>query len=378
MIINNVINRIKDYKNEGYPALNNGFNRLNEYLFGVEQKAFYLLGGRSGTGKTALLDSMFITNPYNFIKSSQNINKYSFKINYYSLEIPSEDKILKFIAKKLYDDYKLFLDVNYLLSKGKNRVSDEIFRRVVETKDYFEELESYLNIQEFGVNPTQIYMDIRNQSLKQGKFFDKNNEQVIINYNDPQNILNEQLKKVYYYKKNNPNEFVIDIVDHIGLFRGEENATSAKEKIDKVAQYFITGRNIYGRTEVMVSQFNRDQQSVGRKNADMLEPQESDFKESSSPFEACNFALATFTPYDFGLNNYQGYNLNILQDKLKVIKILKNRNGPSGGKIGCFFLGKIGEYIELPKPDSSNTSDEYYINLVNRIVDLEKNTSKFL
>lgn len=349
-IINRVIDRIGKNRIHGFPCLDNGFNRLNEYIYGVQQSTNYLLGGNSGSGKTALCDQMFLNNPYKFIKSEANVKNYKLKILYFSMEIPAENKILKFVAKKMYDDWGLYLDVNYLLSKGKHRVSDEIFKKVVETRDYFEELESIIDIKEYGVNPTQVYYDIRNYARKNGKFFGKEDEELSIDFNLKGEALTKEMQKVSYYKPNDPNEFVIIIGDHNGLWKGEEGAVTKKERIDKTSGYFKDARNAYGYSGVLVSQFNRSLQGMDRRGGNSVEPQESDFKETSNPYEDANVVLTTFTPSMFNLATYKDYNINLLGDRFKGLTLLKNRDGEANKTIGCYFLGKIGEYREMPLP----------------------------
>ena len=51
--------RIQDGINGKFKGLDNGFNRLNKRIFGIQRATYYLIGGLSGTFKSSIID--FIT-----------------------------------------------------------------------------------------------------------------------------------------------------------------------------------------------------------------------------------------------------------------------------------------------------------------------------
>lgn len=358
-----VFEKMKYHQEHGHLYLDNGFNRINQYLFGVQRATQYLVGAQSYSGKTALVDSMFVTNPFQFIKSHHNINKLSLKIFYYSLEIDPDRKTNKFIAKYLFDKYEIYTDTNYLLSKqAKNRVSNEVLDKVFEAKSHFDELDDLITYRQFNINPTKVYVDLKNYAIANGSFYSEKGVKVDIN--------NEKEREfVSYYKANNEKEFVIIIVDHLGLLKKQEGL-SKKDNIDKLGEYLVDARNFYGYSPVLVSQFNRNLQGSDRIQTDTLEPKELDFKDTSSSFENSDVVMGLFTPSLFRLPEYKGYNINKMKDNFKGLSLLKNRDGEADKIFGCYSLGAIGEFKELDMPDKITLSD--YDNMSRTFKELNK------
>ena len=52
--------RIKAGIDGKFKGLANGFDRINNFIFGIQQKCYILLGGQSGTFKTTLADFMLL------------------------------------------------------------------------------------------------------------------------------------------------------------------------------------------------------------------------------------------------------------------------------------------------------------------------------
>ena len=63
-------------RNTGIPI---GFNRLNRYI-GLRKATFFLIGGNTGSGKTSFVDNCFVLNPFDFVKSKENVNNIKLKI----------------------------------------------------------------------------------------------------------------------------------------------------------------------------------------------------------------------------------------------------------------------------------------------------------
>ena len=70
MIFDQVIDKIdrgKQGLNIGLPM---GFDRLVDYVPDIQQGTYYLIGGETGTGKTAFADNCFLYNTYDWIKNN--------------------------------------------------------------------------------------------------------------------------------------------------------------------------------------------------------------------------------------------------------------------------------------------------------------------
>jgi len=180
--------------NKGLPM---GFNRMVEYIPGIQQGTYYLTGGETGTGKTAFIDNCFVYNPVDWIIANKDKTDIKVKVIYYSLEITKEIKITKAICRKIFIDTGLLLDVNYVLSRGMNRCSQEHYDIVTSYKDYFYNLEDHITIIDKNDNPTGIWHNILDYSKQNGVW--------------------TEFDKQGIYTPHDSNLYTIIVIDHIGL-----------------------------------------------------------------------------------------------------------------------------------------------------------------
>lgn len=321
-------------------GLPHGFKRLSEYVPNIQQGTYFLVGAESSAGKTAFVDNCFVLNPYNYIKDNPD-SKFKLKVFYYSLEIDKKMKLTKFVAHRLFTQYKLVCDVNYILSRGKNRVSDEIYQKVVEFRDYFAEMEDSIEILDANEHPTKILNRIQDYAKQNG-------------------VTNSENGKLKYVP-NNPNEYVMIVVDHIGLVK-KEQGFNEKQNIDHLSQYMINMRNWYNYIPIMISQFNRTISSTDRFKLEMVEPQPSDFKNSGNPFEDCNICFALFSPQRYNIQKDRFYNVGKLDRYYRSISLLKNRDGEPDKQLGAFFVGECGFFTELPPGKELEGKEQEFLN----------------
>lgn len=332
MLIHETLRKIdlgKQGLNSGLP---HGFRRLTNYIPNIQRGTYYLTGAETSVGKTAFVDQMFLTNPIEFAIA----NRVKMHVMYFSFEIEKTLKMAKLIAKKLYMDYGILTDINYILSRGKNRISQEMYEIVVKTINHFEQYEDYLTIYDKNTNPTGIYNTLLEYSKENGKWFEDD--------------------KIQKYVPNNPENYVIIIVDHINLMK-VERGFSKKENIDKLSQYMLVLRNKCDYVPAIVQQLNRSISSAERFKIDRVEPQLSDFKDSGGPQEDANVVLALFSPKRYNIEKYLGYDAAQLDNRFRSLHILKNRDGDADMALGLRYVGEIGLFDELPRSSEMTLLD---------------------
>jgi replicative DNA helicase len=327
------ITRGREGLNMGLPM---GFDRLREFVPDIQQGTYYAVGAEAGVGKSSFVNSCFVYNPFDWIK--QNETNIKMKVIYYSFEIEKTLQIAKAICRRIYLDYGLLLDINYILSRGKNRITDEHYNIVTRYKDYFESMSDILDIRDAGQNPTGIWHDMIKYSNEHGKWVKRDE------FNTD-------------YVSNDPNLYTIIIIDHSGLVK-KEQSFSKKENIDKLSEYFITLRNKCNFTPVLISQFNRALSSTDRAKIDRVIPQLSDFKETGNIGEDANIVFGLFNPSRYNIPTFRGYDITKLKNRFINLNIMKNRDGESDKSLGMLFVGEVGHYIELPK--SNEMTEEIY------------------
>lgn len=326
----------------GNKGLPHGLNRLVEYIPGIQQGTYYLIAGESSTGKSAFANNSFVFNPMDFIIKNYDNIKTRINVQYYSFEISKEMMLYKAICRKIFLNTGILLDVNYILSRGKNRISEEYYKLVISTLSYLEPMQDMVHIYDMPENPTAVFMN----TLK--------------HLRDNGDGLGANLEFNGAYKPYNPELYNVILIDHISLLK-KEKGFNTKELIDKLSEYLILLRNKFNVTPVVVQQLNRSVNDSARIRLDKIEPMLSDLKDTGNTVADCNTCLALFSPFRYEMEKHRGYKINPDQGgigpRYRSLSILKNRDGDSDRTIGLKFIGEIGYFEELKKPDYMTIQD---------------------
>jgi replicative DNA helicase len=97
-------------------SLSTGLPKLDQYIGGVQKQVYYLVGGNTGTGKTAFADAAFVLNPYIHMRHLllnpvEGITPMSYRVFYYSFEISARKKIAKWVCYLIFIEYGLVIDI---------------------------------------------------------------------------------------------------------------------------------------------------------------------------------------------------------------------------------------------------------------------------
>lgn len=345
----------------GNEGLSHGLSRISYFVPGVQKGNIYLIGGVTGSGKSALAMDMFACNPYDdyLLRSTTSPeNPIKLKIFIWSLEISPEILLAKMICRKMFLQHGILTDINYILSRGKNRVSAEIYDLVKSYAHYYEEFEDRVIINGAD-NPTGI----RNTLLEYLKAHGNIEEKIITikNRNHDTGEITESNRPIFgRYKPDHDNTYIIVIVDHVNILKKEQRF-SKKETVDKLMEYMMDMSNKYKITPIIVQQLNRNIELVDRMKMSSIEPQISDFKETSDSTDAAHFIFGMSYPQRWEIGSYRGYDLTKLGNRFRGLKLLKNRDGNADVLVGLKFLGEIGTFKELPP--GKEMSEQDYINI---------------
>ena len=319
------IQRGVDGYNIGLPT---GFNRLNTHISNIQQKRYTTIGGATGTGKTAYVDSAYLFHPYEFLKTGES--NHSLEIIYYSLEIPPEEKLAKFVCLKLWELHGIYIDSKTLYSEGVLKIPPNVLYLIDGLEDYFAEMQDTVLKFRSSMSPDYMFKDIMGYAESRRKVI-KNNDNIIIDY-----------------IPNNPQLITEIIIDHANLITPNKQDKSQKAAIDRASKMLVFFRNMFKFSPIVVSQFNRGIEGMDRKEQDSQEPQLSDFKETGSTQEDANIVLGLFNPFRYGMEMHRGYPVHLLKRRYRSAHVLKNRGGADGLVIGLHFMGEIGKFKELP------------------------------
>ena len=103
---------------------------------------------------------------------------------------------------------------------------------------------------------------------------------------------------------------------------------------------------MFGFSFINIQQFNQGLSSVERskfKGVD-LSPQQSDFKDSTNPYQDADVVLGTMCPYKLDMNTCLGYDIKKLKDKMIMLKVIKNRLSRDNVAIGLYANPSAGAY----------------------------------
>lgn len=336
-----------DGKNAGIPM---GFTRLNSHI-SIRRANNYLIGGYTGSGKTALLDDCFVLNPIDWYIKNYSSTDIRFEIIYWSMERRKNFKYMKWISRRIFLDTGKLIPVPRLMGwvAKENRLTKDEHDLFLTYRGYLEAILSTVKILDRPQNPTGMRKYLHDHAMNNGRM------EEIDEYNS-------------IYIANIPNKITLNIVDHIGLTKGEKNFPKGKAAIDRSSEDKRYARDVFGYSSVDISQFNRDIANPMRiKNGD-VEPMLEDFKESGNTQEDADVVLSLFDPMRYKVADPSGYDLNKLRDKegkkkYRSLKILKNSYGSDDIRIGLAFQPEIGLFKEMPK--LMDTTDSIYDDIIN-------------
>lgn len=331
--------RIKRGLQGDFSGLANGFHDLNKVLFGVQRGCYTLIGGQSGTYKTTLLDYIFLNAIQDAMEKGIPID-----IFYYSFEIDKLTKQCNWLSQLAFKKHGIVISPEKIKGLGNNRLTPEEQQIIDLLIPEMEALFNKINFVFDVVNPTGIYNDIFKYCSKLGTF-------EYTPYVDDNNQPKQRIKSFKFHE----NRYVLIGIDHIVLAKKERNYTT-KENIDKLSEYMVALKNIFGVSPFLVQQFNMGLTAVERqkfKGVD-LSPSQSDFKDSTNPYQDCDVALGIINPYKLDMEKYLGYMVNVFKDKFIALKVIKNRLSKDNVAKGLLARPESGSFQELPKATEIN------------------------
>ncbi len=176
-------------------------------------------------------------------------------------------------------------------------------------------------------NPTGIYKNILNFADARGTFVKEE-------YFSERT--NKTESRVVGYKPNNPDEYVIVILDTIRKVRRERNF-SLKETVDKTIEYATELRNFLKYTFVPIVHLNREMADIERLKfmGDLIFPQPETIKETGNLSEEATHIFTMFNPNDERYNLTKHFGLvikdskrNELYPNLRTIHLVESRYVP--------------------------------------------------
>jgi hypothetical protein len=91
-----------------------------------------------------------------------------------------------------------------------------------------------------------------------------------------------------------------------------------------------------------------------------LSPQQTDFKDTTNPYQDSDVAIGLMNAYKMGLDTSLGYKLDVFKDSFIMFKIIKNRLSRDNIAKGLIAHPQSGRFVELPKPEEFVNDSSLY------------------
>lgn len=318
-----------------------GLPRFERSNPGIQKGKYYLLTANSKVGKTQITDFLFL---YNTVRQviDNNLNV-DLKIFYFSLEMSKEEKMLSAFANILYIKEGIRVDPTSLKST-KNALSEDVIKLIEKHKPYFDKIEEIVTFIDDVRNPTGIYKLMRSYALANG----------VIHYKNI-NIDGKETKVEDYYEPNNPEEYVMCIIDHISLIDPESidgKKMTLHESINHLSSnYLIKLRNRFGQIPIVIQQQAAAQESVENKKYNKIKPTLDGLGDSKLTQRDANVILGLFSPFRHEIPEYLGYDVSFFKDNIRFLEIIGGREGGAGDICPLYFDGAVNYFKELPLPN---------------------------
>lgn len=354
------------------------YPRLSKKIPGIIQGTNWNISANSGVGKTQFTKATFVLEPFQWVKQHPE-KGIKLKIMYFALEESKQEFVYSMISNKLKQEFDIMIDPLELASMYEDDcVTDEILEKVKSLKSYFDDFFSVVDIVDSISNPYGIYKYIRWYSREHGthyyynfridkaKKFPITEEEFgkLIDATEGKNTKTPTYGKdsfaYSHYVADNPNEYVINIIDHVSLLHPENGATLHQAMNDMSAKYGrkqITKHFNHVFVEVQQQNAATEQNvytNAGDKIIEKLKPTLAGLADNKLTARNAHVAIGLFAPDRYNIKDYQGFLINRLKDNFRSMIVLKNRIGRGNIEVPLYFNGAVTLFKEMPsKPDST-------------------------
>lgn len=328
-----------------------GLPRFEENSPGIEQGKYYQITAQSKAAKTQLTDWLFV---FNTIKQIVDDNlDIRLKIFYFTLELSKEEKMLACFANILYIKEGLRIAPTDLKSTHAKKVlSQEVLEIISKYQKYFDKIEEIVEFVDSVRHATGIYDLVRKYAVANGT----------IHYRDI--VIKGEITQVEdRYEANDPDEYVMVIIDHIGLISPQKlNGTqlSLHESISLLSSdYLIKLRNRFNYIPVVVIQQAIAGENIEHKKAGALRPSVANLGDNKLIARDCNMMIGIFNPFKHEIPEYLGYDITKFKDNIRFVEIIISRDGGAGTICPLYFDGAVNYFKELPLPSDPKIKEVY-------------------
>lgn len=353
-VLSSLYERRQNVLNGGINSIPTPFRRFSNDFVGVEKAKYYCLTAPTKVGKTTFASYVFLYTP--ILYAYEHPEQLRLKIFYYPIEETPEDVLERFMCFILYklSGGKIFVDRTTLKSSKNDPISKDVLD-ILNTGEYKALLEFFEKTVIFSssTNPTGVWNEAIRYAEDHGKVYKKK-----VQVKDEFGI-NKEIEIFDHYEPDDPKEFRIIFHDHLGLTTQERGYT-LKQSMDKLGEYFVKLRNLYGFTICSIQQQNTNTESLDAFKLGKDKSSITNLADSSYSSRNCDICIGVNSPFRSERADWKGYDITKFKDYFRYAEVLINRQGSSGGLLPLLYIGKVCEWIELPLPNDTNAIQRVY------------------
>lgn len=265
-----------------------------------------------------------------------------------------EEKMLSAFSNILYVKEGIRISPKDLKStKADNILSQETLEIIQKYESYFNKIEEIVEFIDDVRNPTGIYNIVKDYALANGKIHTRQ-----IEITDKQTNETKFIEVEDYYEPNDPEEYVMVIIDHIGLISPESQNGQKLDLRDSIgllsSNYLLKLRNRFKYIPIVIQQQAAAQESVENKKYNKLKPSLDGLADNKTTQRDANFIFGLFSPFRHEIPDYMNYDISFFRDNIRFLEIIGGREGGGGTICPLYFDGAVNYFKELPKPDQND------------------------
>lgn len=343
------------------------FLRFSNDFIGFEPSTYYVVTSYTKGGKSQFVSFLLFESLLYCYYNEKN-TQVSLKVLYFPLEETPTRITIRMYSWLLNRLFGIRVSPSVLRSVSKEHpLTEEVLEKLKDP--VFQDIAHYIMdhiVFSAERNPTGIWKFCKKYAESHGKTLMKKSGFKV-------DGVEKEVKDKYV--PDNPNEYVMVLIDTINLIDSEKDASrlmmTKKQAIDKMSEYLAMDlRNFYGYSPIVIQQQNVENESIDSVKMGRTRPSIAGLGDSKYTGRDCNIALGIFSPFKFGLDTYLAdstgiqYDIRKLKDNFRTLEVLINRDGSTGGIIGLYFDGATTTWKELPLPSDREKINAVYKSLM--------------
>lgn len=323
--------------NKGIPIPLQKLSRVTNY---IERGQYIGIGGKPTSGKTSLMDFVYLINVYKWWREQDEHNRPKLRMFYFNMKSKPKIKWQKWLCLYLKLEYNIVIDIP-TLTGGIGKLYDlnaDLVGKINSARDFFEDLEEEVMVMINGSQtPTSIYNKVHDYMHDIGS----------IDKDGKYSLDTEHLGQLVFVYIDNTDY----LLPEVGGFQFMNQDTLNK----KLDEYNILLSRTYN---VNVNVIVPSRIS----NSRMVKDSEPTYKEFSIFSKSVDLGIICYNPYNENNNKYLGYPIEdtVIKGKtrFRTLTVVRNPKGLENITVGTFFFGECGYFAESPHPSEEDVFEE--------------------